>query len=61
LYEAAVVHLNEIANNLRLLVKSSEQHRETHAQFIKSGIGGAPTEELLRITGLKERPNADSA
>jgi hypothetical protein len=51
--------LNEIANNLRILVKSSEQHRETHAQFIKSGMTGAPTEELLRITGLKERPNAD--
>ena len=54
LFEAQLSHLNEMCNNLRILVDSSEQHRETHVQFIKSGMKKEPTDELLKLTGLKE-------
>ncbi len=57
IFEAQLVHLNELCNNIRILVDSSEQHRETHVQFIKSGMKNEPTPELLRLTGLKDAPN----
>ena len=51
-FKAALVHLNEIANNLRLLVKSNEQHREMVTQSYKSAIERRATPELLRLVGV---------
>ena len=44
--------MNDLGNMLTLIHRSGEQHRETVVQGMKSGMQGAPTEELLRLTGV---------
>lgn len=53
-FTAALSHLNELCHNMRNVADTTEQHRETNAQFIKSAIKDSPTDELLRLTGLKD-------
>ena len=55
--KALLVHANEMTQNIKILTESSEQHRETHVQFIKSGLQNGPTKELLRLAGVSDATN----
>lgn len=46
--------LDDVANYLHLLLKSSEGNRETGVQMIKSGLQQEVTPELKRLVGVKE-------
>lgn len=46
--------LNDVGNALQLVLRSTEQHRETVVQGMRSGMQGQPTPELLRLTGVKD-------
>jgi len=49
--------LNDVGNYMSMLLHSNEQHRETVTQGMKSSMQGAPTQELLRLTGLSDAKN----
>lgn len=55
-YELTNGLLHDIALNLQLVLTSSETHRETATQMIKSTMLGGATEELEKLTGLKKNP-----
>ena len=42
----------DIANQLQLILKSTEQHRETVVQTLRTKYTGHPTEEFKRLTGM---------
>jgi len=46
--------LDDIANYLHLLLKSSEGNRETGVQMIKSSMQQEATPELKRLVGVKD-------
>ena len=52
-FQAQTAHLNDMVNLLQTIARSGEQHRATHSEFIRSGIKGEATPELLRLTGIK--------
>jgi len=43
--------LNDVGNALHMVLRSTEQHRETVVQGMRSGMQGKPTPELLKLTG----------
>lgn len=48
------LYLDDIAQYMAQLLGSSEQHRETVVQGIRSRMKGGATPELLQLTGMKQ-------
>lgn len=52
LFDAGMLHLNEIAHNLRSIADSTESHKNIQAEFVKSAYTKSATPELLRLAGV---------